>query len=170
MSPTDPGRKVLTVFTETSNAGPTASALVAAGALFTNESGEILLVRPTYKPYWDIPGGYVEPGESPRSACNREVREELGLNVQLGRMLSIDWAPHPEEGDKILFIFDGGRLTLDQLQSIRLDDNELSAYQFATPEELDDLTIPRLARRLRATFKTQQLNDAGSYLEEGMPA
>ena len=54
---------------------------VAAGALFSDESGRVLLVKPTYKKTWDIPGGYVEPGESPRAACIREIREELGLSV-----------------------------------------------------------------------------------------
>ncbi|MBX6722278.1 MAG: NUDIX hydrolase, partial [Dactylosporangium sp.] len=38
----------------------------------------VLLVRPTYKPYWDIPGGYVQPGESPLAACKREIRASLG--------------------------------------------------------------------------------------------
>jgi 8-oxo-dGTP diphosphatase len=158
------------VTTETTNAGPTAAALVAAGALFTNDRGQLLLVRPTYKPYWDIPGGYVEPGESPKAACNREVREELGLAVEVGRMLTVDWAPHPNEGDKLLFIFDGGSLTQAQLDVIRFGDDEIAEYRFVTLDELDELTIPRLARRLRATFHTHQINAAGAYLEEGTPA
>jgi 8-oxo-dGTP diphosphatase len=62
----------------TSAQPPMARPLVAAGALFTDPAGRLLMVRPTYKEFWDIPGGYVEPGESPRDACTREVREELG--------------------------------------------------------------------------------------------
>jgi 8-oxo-dGTP diphosphatase len=50
---------------------------VSAGALFVDEYDRVLLVEPTYKSYWDIPGGYVEPGESPLAACAREVHEEL---------------------------------------------------------------------------------------------
>ncbi|WP_435863016.1 NUDIX domain-containing protein [Streptomyces massasporeus] len=37
------------------------------------------MVVPTYKDYWDIPGGYVETGESPLQAASREVREEIGI-------------------------------------------------------------------------------------------
>jgi ADP-ribose pyrophosphatase YjhB (NUDIX family) len=48
---------------------------VAAGALFVDEQDRVMLVRPTYKPYWDVPGGYVEKGESPLQACIREVAE-----------------------------------------------------------------------------------------------
>ncbi|MBO0851081.1 MAG: NUDIX hydrolase, partial [Pseudonocardia sp.] len=51
---------------------------VAAGALFV-DGGRVLLVRKTYGNRWDIPGGYVDRGESPRAACRREVREEIGI-------------------------------------------------------------------------------------------
>ena len=51
---------------------------VAAGALFFDDQGRVLLVHPTYKDTWDIPGGYVERGESPAAACRRELKEELG--------------------------------------------------------------------------------------------
>ncbi|WP_433431373.1 NUDIX domain-containing protein [Nonomuraea sp. CA-141351] len=62
---------------------PFAQARAAAGALLFNDSGHVLLVRPTYKSYMDIPGGYVEPVETPYEACVREVREELdGLLIE----------------------------------------------------------------------------------------
>ena len=66
---------------------------VAAGALFFDEQDNVLLVKPTYKDGWDIPGGYVEPGETPIEACQREVKEELGLELPVRRLLVVDWAP-----------------------------------------------------------------------------
>ena len=51
---------------------------IAAGALFV-DGDSILLVHKTYGNGWDIPGGYVEAGESPASACKRELNEELGI-------------------------------------------------------------------------------------------
>jgi len=50
-----------------------ATPLMAAGALFFDEAGHVLLVEPTYKGYRDIPGGYVKQGESPLQTCVREV-------------------------------------------------------------------------------------------------
>lgn len=125
-----------------------------------------MLVEPTYKPYWDIPGGYAEAGESPLAACTREVEEELGLHVAVGALLSVDWAPHPDDGDKVLFIFDGGVLTPEQLSSITFRDGEIKAWTFATDGQVDELTIPRLARRLHAT-KLARRRARPAYLENG---
>jgi 8-oxo-dGTP diphosphatase len=146
----------------------TARPLVAAGALFMDDAGRVLLLRPTYKPDWDIPGGYVEAGESPHAACQREVLEELGLQIEVGRMLTVDWAPHPDEGDKVLFIFDGGRLGAGDVASITFADGEIAEHTFVESDELEARLIPRLARRIRASIDA--LNNHGpAYLEHGEP-
>lgn len=139
---------------------------VAAGALFSDEAGRILLVKPTYKEYWDIPGGYVEPGESPLAACVREVREELGLSVPIGGLLVVDWAPAPGEGDKLLFVFDGGALTDDDRQRIAFPDGELSEWHFVASEDLDEYVPARLSRRLRTAIAARSRSGA-TYAEHG---
>lgn len=141
-------------------------AFVAAGALFVDDAGRVMLVRPTYKDYWDIPGGYVEAGESPRQTCTREVREELGIDVELGQLLVADWAPHPSEGDKLLFVFDGGTLTVQQRASIRLQLDELAEYVYLDPPAAARLLIPRLARRVSAAIQARALGHP-LYLEHG---
>ena len=54
---------------------------LAAGALIRNERGEMLLVKPNYKDGWILPGGTVEAGEAPKPGCEREIVEELGLDL-----------------------------------------------------------------------------------------
>src|SRR5580692_3629841 len=104
--------------------------VVSAGGLITDPAGRVLVVKPNYRDHWTLPGGICEFGESPRAGCTREVAEELGIDLQIGRLLAIDWQPAqemygPAARPAVFFIFDGGTLT--SLSAIRLQ-----------PEELDD--------------------------------
>ncbi|MFF9321673.1 NUDIX domain-containing protein [Streptomyces sp. NPDC014735] len=140
---------------------------MAAGALFFDDAGRVLLVEPSYKDYRDIPGGYVERGESPLQACVREVYEELGIKPAVGRLLVVDWAPNPGEGDKVLYLFDGGRLSADECRHIALQADELRGYAFHELGELPELTIPRLVRRITAGAEARDTGGT-AYLEHGM--
>jgi len=143
-------------------------AVSAAGALFFDERDQILLVEPTYKDHWDIPGGFIESGETPGEACVREVHEELGLSVTPGRLLVVDWAPLDGAGDKIIFVFDGGPLGTAQVASIRLDATELASYEFVPATAIADRLIPRLARRVTAAIDARNAGQT-IYLEHGVP-
>jgi 8-oxo-dGTP diphosphatase len=138
---------------------------VAAGALFFDDQGRVLLVHPTYKDTWDIPGGYVERGESPAAACRREFMEELGIDRKPLHLLAVDWAPSDGEGDKLLFLFDCGQLGADA-EHIRLDHEELDRWTWAPVTELESYVIDRIAKRVRATVGAVE----SKYLEHGLPA
>jgi 8-oxo-dGTP diphosphatase len=152
--------------TETENVEPMALARAASGVLFFDKTGRVLLVRPTYKPGWDIPGGYLHPGETPSEAAAREVSEELGIKPPIGRLLVADWAPHPDEGDKILFVFDGGQLAPEYVAQIQLEAAEIAEYAFHDPDLIGQLLIPRLARRILATLDVRTAAQT-IYLEHG---
>lgn len=112
--------------------------------------GRVLVVEPTYKSTWEIPGGAVEADESPRMACQREIAEELGLELVVGRLLCIEWqGPELDRTESFMFIFDGGFLGA---QVIRLATDELASYAFVGTEQLDSYLIPRLARRVRSAL------------------
>lgn len=69
---------------EYANAAPTASALVRDGA------GRILLARRAGDPgkgLWDLPGGFMDEGEEPLETLRRELREETGLEIEVGDFL-----------------------------------------------------------------------------------
>jgi ADP-ribose pyrophosphatase YjhB (NUDIX family) len=140
---------------------------VAAGALFFDDQDNVLLVKPAYKDGWDIPGGYVEPAETPVEACQREIKEELGLEVPLRHLLVVDWAPSENEGDKVLFVFDGGMVTRQTEDQFRLPGEELVKFAFQPPEAFDNLMPARLARRLRAAISARD-RGAVEYLEHGV--
>jgi 8-oxo-dGTP pyrophosphatase MutT (NUDIX family) len=152
--------------TDTENAEPIARACAAAGVLFFDEAGRVLLVRTTYGPGWDMPGGFLRPGETPTEAAAREVSEELGIKPPIGRLLVVDWAPHPDNGDKVLFVFDGGQLTPEHIAQIKLDPVEIAGYSYHDPELIGQLLIPRLARRIRAAAGAH-MSAHMVYLERG---
>lgn len=139
---------------------------LAAGALFVDGS-RILLTRKTYGNRWDIPGGYVDRGESPASACEREIREELGLHRTVRRLLVHDWAPSDAEGDKVLYVFDCGELG-EAEHHIRPDGIEIDRTQWVEISELANYVIPRLARRLTSAYSAYTSGEV-LYLEHGQP-
>ena len=80
-----------------------------AQGLLRNPAGQVLLCELSYKKEWDLPGGVVDPGESPATCVEREIEEELGLQVTAGRLLAVNWLP-PWRGweDAMLYLFDLG--------------------------------------------------------------
>ncbi|GLY51073.1 NUDIX hydrolase [Lentzea sp. NBRC 102530] len=139
-------------------------ALSGAGALFFDGAGRLLLVEPTYKPHWEIPGGVIEHGETPSEACRREVFEELGLEREPGRLLVADWAPRDGE-DRVLFVFEGG---LIDAAEIRLQAEELRSFTFVPPEDAGHFLIPRLTRRVTEAVRARESGET-RYLEHGRP-
>jgi len=80
---------------------------VVVAAVIRDDSGRILLARRPDGAHmgglWEFPGGKVEPGESTVGALERELREELGLEAEVGA--PITFAEHTEPGLRILLLF-----------------------------------------------------------------
>ncbi|BDP41554.1 DNA mismatch repair protein MutT [Deinococcus aetherius] len=62
---------------------------VEVRAVVLNVHGEVLLAREREDGRWSLPGGWADPGESPRQMAEREVREETGRTVRAVRLLSV---------------------------------------------------------------------------------
>ncbi len=130
---------------------------MGAGALFLDEHDRILLVEPSYKPVWEIPGGVVEKDESPRQCCQREVLEELGLEADIGNLLLIDYnAPTDVKSESLMFIFDGGTLTQAIIEQIKIDPDELHSFNFFSENSLPDNMTQSLKTRVLRAFQNKQ--------------
>ncbi len=140
---------------------------VSAGALIYDRGGRLLILKPTYKSGWTIPGGVMEAdGESPWEACQREVREETGLEVSRGRLAAMDFR-RPREGRPggVRFLFDCGSLNDKALAGLKLQPEEISESRMVRlPDALALLRAP-IRRRVRAATKGRGL----VYLEDGRP-
>ncbi|MFI5708965.1 NUDIX domain-containing protein [Kribbella sp. NPDC051620] len=133
----------------------------AAGALVRNSEGLILFLEAVYKPTLEIPGGVTEFNESPLDAVRRETREEIGIDIEIGSPLVVDWIPASGPWcDGIMFIFDGGVLTDEQIAQITLDATEVRRFKFMTLDEASPRMRPSMVRRLA---RAQQ------GLEQGAP-
>lgn len=123
-----------------------------AGALITTGGGRIVMMDTTYRDFYEIPGGAVEAGESAPDACARECREELGIDVAVGRLLAVEHQNDgAERGASVMFVYDGGTIAPEDLAH-RGPDREVNAVVFVEPAVLDSVTIPRLANRLRGAL------------------
>ena len=100
---------------------------VSAGALIFDRAGRLLILRPTYKSGWTIPGGVMEAdGESPWQACRREVLEECGIEVTGGRLACMDFrTPRPGRLGGVRYLFDCGALGDDVLAAIVIQPEEI---------------------------------------------
>ena len=138
---------------------------VSAGALIFDRAGRLLILKPTYKSGWTIPGGVMEAdGETPWEACCREVREECGIDVSHGRLACMDFRrPRPGRPGGIRFLFDCGAVDDESLAAIVVQPEEVSEYRLvALPDALPLLRGP-IRRRVRAATKGRAL----VYLENG---
>lgn len=126
---------------------------VVAGAVFRAADGRVLLVEPSYKVNWEIPGGSVEADESPWDGAARELQEELGWEQPVGRLLVVDHVrtqQHRPEG--IVFLFDGGVLSDAEVDALRFPDGEIVSAGFYDPTETRRLVKPLLADRIEVAL------------------
>ncbi|WP_165549692.1 NUDIX domain-containing protein [Kribbella speibonae] len=143
---------------------------IAADCLFTDHADRLLVLKPPYKPTWDLPGGVVERDESPRLAAQREVLEEIGLLIEPGKLLAVDWIPQSGEFTEIVaFLFDGGVLAPADIDRMVLQPTEVTSSRFVTLDEAADLLDPEQFARVAAGFKNRRAPEA-VYLENGVAA
>jgi 8-oxo-dGTP diphosphatase len=154
-------------------AGELAAIPVSAGALIFDKEGRLLVLKPTYKKGWTIPGGIMEPGgETPWEACRREVREECGVEVTSGRLACVDFRParpaspaRPARPGGIRFLFDCGPAADVTLAAITLQPEEIAEHRLAPLETALTLLRPPIRRRVRAATRHRRF----IYLENGRP-
>jgi 8-oxo-dGTP diphosphatase len=127
------------------------SQVLASGVLVWDEGGRLLMVKTHSRSTLILPGGLVERGESPAVAGHREVLEEVGLNVSVGRLLAVE---HLEaEGERpssVQFVFDSDPVVGSP--TLTLQQDEIADIRWLEPAEAVALHGVRGQARLRAAL------------------
>ncbi len=141
----------------------------SAGGLIRDGEGRILILEPTYKSGWTIPGGQIEAdGETPWEGCRREVVEETGLIVTTGQLVCVDFLrPKAQRAGGLRFLFDCGTIGVADRERIVLQASEISDHRWATPEEAEQLLSGPVGRRVGQALAAPLGTTV--YLEDGRP-
>ncbi|BAC69631.1 NUDIX hydrolase [Streptomyces avermitilis] len=143
--------------------------LAGAAVLFRDATGRVLLVEPSYREGWALPGGTIESddGETPRQGARRETAEEIGLDVEPGRLLAVDWVPGTARPPLVAYLYDGGVLGEEDLKAIRLQEEELLSWRLVPREELPEYLSGALGRRVLAGLDAVAEGAGTAELENG---
>lgn len=121
----------------------------AVGALIVNSNGEILLVKSfKWGSKYTVPGGHIELGERSEVAVRREVKEEVGLEVEPVRILLVQEAMFPAD-----YIKHEHYIFLDYLcratsPTVKLDGKEIQDYTWTNPNDALRLELESFTRNL----------------------
>jgi 8-oxo-dGTP diphosphatase len=118
------------------SAPPRARKLVVA-ALVRREGRVLMSRRRADQPMpllWEFPGGKVEPGEDPVVALAREVREELGCEVRVGRVQEVVF--HAYEAFDLVMLVYACELTAGTPRAV-----EVAAVEWVEPARLPSLDL-----------------------------
>jgi 8-oxo-dGTP diphosphatase len=120
--------------------------------------GELLMVRSSYRPRWDLPGGGVRRGENVRDAAVREMREEVGLAIDVADLHpALSGEAFWEHRHDLVTIFE---VALWERPTPRVDNREIIEARFRAPATVGDEEVaPHIARYL-ARFRAPGSGDA----------
>lgn len=138
---------------------------MSVSALIFNARGELLILKPGYRPEWILPGGSVDKNESPEKACSREIQEEIALAIPKLKFICVNYTPYEKvKGDSLQFMFYGGILKESDENLIKIDRKEIIEYKFSKIEDALPFLTTGLQKRIPAALEFLK-NKTSGYLE-----
>ncbi|PJE58072.1 MAG: hypothetical protein COU81_02685 [Candidatus Portnoybacteria bacterium CG10_big_fil_rev_8_21_14_0_10_36_7] len=132
---------------------------ITVGALISNKQGKILLVKsPKWSDKYTIPGGHVELGESLETALIREMKEEVGLGIQVIKLLNWQEAIYSKEYYRPRHFLFFDFLCETNNQNVAVDGEEITDFIWIEPEKASKLNTDK--------FSAQVIKDYLKFLQK----
>lgn len=118
------------------------------GLVHDRETRSVFLIRHTYVPGWQLPGGGVETGETMQEALEREVREEGNIELDAPQLRSIHLNRQASRRDHVAFYL------IESFRRLgpKLPDREIAESGFFPLDALPRETTPATRRRIAEVF------------------
>jgi 8-oxo-dGTP diphosphatase len=122
---------------------------------FIEREGKILIVRDVNDDdVWEIPGGRLDEGEAPEAGLARELREELGVEIEVGELIYTEQSLHTQKGEWTLFLV--FRASIKGNNPFVLQADEIAEAKWVDQPHLNDQKIyPVYLKSIEAHFKKQ---------------
>jgi len=125
---------------------------MASGVLLFDEHDKLLIVKPSYKNHWSVPGGIIDIGESPTNCCVRETLEEVGIILRNPRLVCVDYrSPTDRTNEHVHCIYVADTLNKDDVGNIIVDNDEIIDYKFVALSDALNMISPRIKRLIENT-------------------
>ncbi|MFC5664467.1 NUDIX domain-containing protein [Kitasatospora misakiensis] len=149
---------------------------IGTQVLILNQAGNsVLLVHPTYRADWTLPGGDVAPGEPIITAARRVLFDRIGLDREISHGLLGDQVPYNSNTgtpERISIVCDGGRMSVTDAAALSVPINhapETRALEWVPIDLLPRYTEPYIERRIRAAVASIALGHRFPLLYLGEP-
>lgn len=124
-----------------------------------DQADRVLLCHRRDLDLWNMPGGALEPGEAPWDGAAREVEEEVGLNVEITRLVGVYWK---EKAKEVVFQFEGAVVSGQPSTSEEADE-----IRYFSLNELPHNLSPNQRERIEQTLAD---HDHALLLTQGHPS